>query len=144
MRRFSHTVSSISCPVWLFFPPKAPETFQNKTQLPSSKSHVYLLRVKLVAMQRNQQRSEPHPQQISIVPLKPIWSSTCEWIDQLFTALRNRKSEGLGSSTSGSAHSSLKAKKQKDTNKNRNNNKSAKFQCINSTQPSLGWSLEWE
>lgn len=45
---------------------------KTRQNYPISKSHVYLPRVKLAPVQRNQHMSESCPWQISIIPLKPI------------------------------------------------------------------------
>lgn len=83
-------------------PPNALERFHTRTQLPAAKRHRYLLRVKLSSAQRNQHRSEPRPWQISCPSQTHPSGSACAWVNQIFMPSKKRRSEGLGSRTSGS------------------------------------------
>lgn len=83
-------------------PPNALERFHTRTQLPAAKCHRYLLRVKLSSAQRNQHRSEPRPWQISCPSQTHPSGSACAWVNQIFMPSKKRRSEGLGSRTSGS------------------------------------------
>lgn len=101
---------------------------------PIPKCHLYRPRLELTVTQSSQQRSKSHPWQI---PLKPILlvQHVCE-----FTQLSWPRRTGGHTSFSKSQRTITKV----GVKRKRNKNKSTHFQCINSTQPSLGRSLEWE
>lgn len=131
-------------------PPNVLERFHTRTQLPTAKCHRYLPRAKLSPAQRNQHRSESRPWQISHPSQTHPSGSACAWVNQIFVASKKRRSERVWvpahlvrTSLSTSQHA---IKKREKIKRNKNENKQiCRFPVYkNSTQPSLGWSLEWE
>lgn len=78
-----------------------------------------------------------------------FWSSTWVGVNQIFMKRIGGQRVWVPAHPSPEVNTQLKSRKNKkkrnkQNKKPQNKNKSANFQCINSTQPSLGWSLHWE